>query len=117
MMWLPEHMEPEFRLRVEEMEEVDAMRYVTSIERLAMKEGVEKGILQGIEQGMQQGVRQGRIEGKMQVLIRLLACRFGPLPGWAKARLEAATEAELEIWTDAFVDAATIERVLDSART
>ncbi len=116
MMWLPEFMEPEFRLRVEEMEEGKAMRYVTSIERLAMKEGIEKGILQGVEQGMQQGMQQGRLEGKVQVLNRLLAARFGPLPGWARARLEAATEAELEIWADAFVDADSIEQVLGSAR-
>ncbi len=120
MMWLPEFMEPEFRLRVEEMEEGKTMRYVTSIERLAMKEGVEKGILQGIEQGMQQGMQQGkqqgRLEGKVQVLIRLLAARFGPLPERARARLDAATEAELERWTDAFVNADSIEQVLGSAR-
>ncbi len=92
------------------------MRYGTAIERLAMKEGIEKGILQGVEQGMQQGMQQGRLEGKVQVLNRLLAARFGPLPGWARARLEAATEAELEIWADAFVDADSIEQVLGSAR-
>ncbi len=101
MMRLPPALEQQFRRNLDLLEEEATMRYVTSIERLAREEGVEAGILQGMQQGMQ----QGRVEGRLQVLRKLLERRFGQLPAWATSRIESATEAELEAWTDAVIEA------------
>ena len=43
---------------------------------------------------------------------RQLTRRFGVLPTWAEARLQAATEQALAQWTDAVLDAARLTDVL-----
>lgn len=55
---------------------------------------------------------EGRMEGESRVLERQLTRRFGPLPAWAEGRLNTAGEAELEQWTDAVLDAASLIEVL-----
>lgn len=49
---------------------------------------------------MEKGRLEG-LEGGARVLARQLVRRFGPLPDWAKQRLGAATEPDLDLWTDA----------------
>ncbi len=71
------------------MEEAMGKPYVTSFERLAREEG--------LEQGVQQGQRL--------LLSRLIAKRFGKLPKWAADRLDAATESQLEAWSNAMLSA------------
>ncbi len=117
LMRLPAALEQQFRRDLDVFEEEATMRYVTSIERLAREEGVEAGILQGMQEGIQQGVQQGRIEGMRQTLRTLLERRFGQLPAWGIARLASATEAELEAWTDTFINADSVENVLGPAAT
>ena len=118
MMQLPEGLDQQFKLELVNFEEESKMPYVTSIERLAIKEGVEKGLIQGmadgIAKGMAKGLEQGRVEGKLQGLSRLLVRRFGELPAWAQARLHAATEAELDVWMDAVLSSDSLEAVLGS---
>ncbi|HBA66191.1 MAG TPA: cytosolic protein, partial [Methylococcaceae bacterium] len=46
-------------LEIETIEEENKMRYVTSVERLAVKRGMERGI----ERGLEQGLKKGKIEG------------------------------------------------------
>jgi hypothetical protein len=41
----------------------------------------------------------------------LLTRRFGALPDWASARLQAAHADQLEQWADRVLDAATLEAV------
>ncbi len=85
------------------------MRYVTSVERLA----IERGMQQGLQQGLQQGEIKGKLEGESVLLERLLAKRFGsPLPDEISARLRAATTDQLESWADRVLDAPTLEAVL-----
>jgi len=45
------------------------------------------------------------------VLTRQLTRRFGELPGWVEAHLSAATEAQLEAWSDAVLDARSLAEV------
>jgi len=79
------------------------MRYVTSIERLAKEEGLEQGLEQGREQGM--------VQGQLKVLKRLLARRFGDLPGRSLTVLEKAGPEDLERWTDRVLDANSLDEV------
>ena len=82
------------------------MPYVTSVERLATKRGMERGLQEGIQQGMQQG--------EIAVLKRLLHKRFGELPEEVELRLQKATLEQLEVWTDRVLDAQTLAEVFGS---
>ncbi|MBM3379172.1 MAG: DUF4351 domain-containing protein [Betaproteobacteria bacterium] len=98
------------------------MPYVTSVERLATKrgmerglqEGMQQGIQQGLQQGMQQGMVQGMQQGEIAVMKRLLHKRFGELPEEVELRLHKATPEQLEVWTDRVLDAQTLEEVFGS---
>jgi hypothetical protein len=107
MMKLPQEHDTRFRHAVVLMEEELNMRYVTSIERLAIEEGMAKGMQQGIQQGMQQGMQQG----EARLLARLLTQRFGELPSWVQDSLATATGAQLESWADTVLTSETLEQV------
>jgi predicted transposase YdaD len=91
------------------------MRYVTSVEQI----GIEKGLLQGMQRGLMQGRAEGRLEGEQSgiakgeayALRRLLQKRFGPLSEDVRARLQAASIDELELWLDRALDADSLAGV------
>ncbi len=109
MMSLPKDEEQQLRQSIADLEEETGMRYISSIERLAIEEGVQ--------QGMQQGVQQGRLEGMSEVLARQLARRFGEVPDAIRSRLDAACDDELASWADAILSAPSMEAVFDQARS
>jgi hypothetical protein len=86
IMTLPPELEQQFRYDVEQLETEVKMRYVTSIERLAMQEGWEKGQEEGREEGVQAGVRQS--------IVGVLQARFGVVPTTAAGRLEQVEDLE-----------------------
>jgi hypothetical protein len=59
VMQLPQELEDEFWQEMQEYEEENRMPYISTIERMAIKRGMEKGIEQGIEKGMVQGLLTG----------------------------------------------------------
>ncbi|MFA5631192.1 MAG: DUF4351 domain-containing protein [Porticoccaceae bacterium] len=70
-----------------------------------------EGLEQGMQQGVQQGIREGRQEGELNVLIRQLTRRFGPLDATTTERLKKASTDELERWADNILDARTLDEV------
>jgi predicted transposase YdaD len=82
------------------------MRYVSSVERF----GIEKGVLQGRIEGR----LQGRQEGELRVLKKLLERRFGTLTTTLQERLNNATEADLDRWTEAVLSAPTVDDVFNA---
>ncbi len=68
IMVLPESLARGFKEVVRSYEEADRMRYVTSIERLAIEEGIEQGIEQGI------------VQASRNYIIQFLQIRFGEVP-------------------------------------
>jgi hypothetical protein len=128
MMRLPKELALELRHNLSTLEEEMNKPYVTSFERLAIEQGMEQGMAQGIErglaqgmeqglerglkQGIEQGIEQGRQQGQAQVLAQLLASRFGPLPWWARTRVEKATEIELNAWAKVVLSADSLDAVL-----
>lgn len=64
------------------------MKYVTSIERMAIERGLEKGM----EQGMQQG--------GAEILLRMFQQRFGSLEESVKAHIRSLTLPEIEALSD-----------------
>ncbi len=120
LMRLPKDMDTRLRQDLDTLEQEAGMVYITSIERLAIEEGMEKGVRLGMQQGMQQGMQkgmlQGRLEGKVQLLARFLEQRFGALPDWAGGRIRQATEAELDAWSEALLSCESIEVLLGADR-
>jgi hypothetical protein len=102
LMALPPHLEQRLGQRLTATEGEKHMQYVTSFERLAKEEGVQRG--------MQQGVQQGQVE----LLIRQLTHRFGPLPDEVRPRLERATPAEIETLADRILEANSLDQVFDN---
>jgi len=70
-------------------------------------EGIAKGIAKGMATGIATGIASSRIE----VLLRLLAKRFGaPTPATIQ-RVHAAPLHEIDRWTDRMLDAKTLDDV------
>ncbi len=95
MMRLPKDCELRFRKNVCNVKEDSAMRYVTSIERLAMEEGMQ--------------------QGWVRALSLQLTSRFGELPAWVRQRLANASEADLDAWSQAVLSAKTMTDVFDAS--
>ena len=80
---LPEELADRFNAEVRDLEEELKVRYVTTFERLT----------------------------RIEMLERLLKCRYKELPAWVRSRLEKASVAELDRWTEQFVNAKRLEDV------
>ena len=101
MMRLPDVLESKLWQDIEQIEGETRMRYVTSVERLA------------IERGIQQGKLEGKLDGEATVLERQLAKRFGPLAEETRGRLRSASAEQLELWAERILDAPTLAAVLE----
>ncbi len=60
IMTLPEELDKAWRTEIHEFEEEQKMPYITSIERLARKEGREEGRKEGRKEGREEGREEGR---------------------------------------------------------
>ena len=78
--------------------------------------GVEQGLARGVEQGLARGVEQGLARGQAagarQILRRLLELKFGAVSEETEARLEAASEAQLERWAGRVLTANSVAEVM-----
>jgi hypothetical protein len=115
MMRLPEELETELWRDIEVIEGERQVKYVTSVERLAIKrgieQGIEKGIVQGVEQGIEQGIERGLAQGRAAMLARLLHRRFGPLTATINDRLAQASAEQLDLWAERVLDADSLDEV------
>jgi hypothetical protein len=59
-----------------------------------------------------QGKAEGRLEGRMEIVIRLLDSRFGPLPEASHARIRGARDAQLDAVAERVLTAQTLEEAL-----
>ena len=112
MMVLPEAAEIEFRERVQTLKENQNMRYVTSIERLARKEGLQEGLALGLQEGIEKGIEKGREEGRRGqagLIRRFMEQRFGNLPAEYQQRLDTAGFTQLSHWGERVLTAATLD--------
>ncbi len=75
-------------------------------------EGFQRGIEQGIEKGIERGIEKGRLEGSVELLLGLLAARFGELPEGVVRRVRGATAEDIERWARRVLTEATLDGVL-----
>jgi predicted transposase YdaD len=66
----------------------------------------------GIRQGRKEGKREGKLLGQRLVIGRLIEKRFGPVPEWAKQRIESLSASDLEPVELRLLDARTLEELL-----
>lgn len=74
---------------------------------------LERTYQKGRSEGRSEGRTEGRTEGRAATILRQLQKRFGVVPDDVVARLVAASEADLERFTDRVLDAATMRDVID----
>lgn len=67
-----------------------------------------------LNEGMQKGMQKGRQEGELNLLIRQLTRRFGPLDATTLQRLQQANSEDLERWADNILDANSLDEVFAS---
>lgn len=90
---LPENLVAEFEAQITADREVQRMPYVTSIERVIEKRGIEKGI------------EKGRAEERVEVALRLLNRKLGQrLPSQIEAQVKQLSGDDLLALTDALLD-------------
>ncbi|MCC6559528.1 MAG: hypothetical protein IT372_41960, partial [Polyangiaceae bacterium] len=74
---------------------------VTKVGKLLEKAAgpqAEEAIVTWIDEIERRGERRGKREGQAEMLLRLMAARFGPVPDEVAGRVEAGSEAELGRW-------------------
>jgi flagellar biosynthesis/type III secretory pathway protein FliH len=104
---LPEPQALDFWLQLQEFEEEKRMRYITSVERIGMQQGLEKGLQQGLEQGKQEGIQQGQAE----MVLRLLNRRFGAVSPRLAGRVRAVPSQRMPDLLDVALTASVLEEV------
>ena len=77
-----------------------------------MQQGRQEGIQQGRQEGMQQGRQEGMQQGEAQILMRLLARKFGELPVDIRHRVESADSERLLLWSERVLTATSLDEVL-----
>ena len=75
----------------------------------------KRSLAKGMAQGMARGRAEGKAEGMAVSLLRLLQKRCGPVPETVQKRILGASVEELEAWTDAVLDASSIDGVLSAS--
>ncbi len=91
VMELPEELEEQLDQAIQQIETEQNMQYVTSIERRALKRGVQ--------------------QGEARLLRRQLVQRHGALPTSVDQRLETASTEEIERWADRLLTAKTLDEI------
>lgn len=84
-----------------ELEQEKNMPYVTSVERI------------GLRRGLDQGRKEGLQEGEATVLLRQIELKFGPPDAAVRKRVESADSDTLLRWSERILTAGSVDQVFD----
>lgn len=95
-------------------EEVEAMGNITFDikDHPVLNDIFEKGVLEGFGKGE----LRGEIRGRAETLLRLMHRRYGAVPDAVIDRVHAAGIEDLDQWTDAVLDAPSLDAVFESSK-
>ena len=108
MVQLPEELEREFMQELIAFEEQAKMPYITSVERIGRKDGLQEGLEKGLEKGREEGLQKG----EALALLRLITLKFGPPSEAVQRQIEAADADTLLRWLERVLTAQSLEEVL-----
>jgi len=111
LMHIPEALNERLNVEIDAWEEELKVRYISSIERIAMAKGEAIGEARGVAIGE----ACGEARGKAQALERFLVHRFGTLPESARKRLWRGSSEQLDQWFDRALIAAELKEVFEGA--
>lgn len=75
------------------------------------KLGIKLGLEKGLEKGLERGREEGREEGERQIILRMIAKRFGPAPAPLVKRIKSMTAPKLEQMALKLLDAASLDEL------
>ncbi len=75
-----------------------------------------QGRAEGKAEGKAEGRAEGHAEGRAEIVLKLLALRFGPLTEAAQICINRAQEAQLDAVVERALTAQTLEEALGSSR-
>jgi hypothetical protein len=71
-----------------------------------------QGKAEGQMEGWAKGKAEGKAEGRIEIILKLLALRFGPLTEAAQARVRGAPDAQLDAVAERMLTAKTLEEAV-----
>ncbi|MBF0438205.1 MAG: Rpn family recombination-promoting nuclease/putative transposase [Magnetococcales bacterium] len=83
-------------------------------ENAMMSQFAQDIIAKGKPDWLNQGHREGRKEGEAAMLLKQMRRKFGQVPDWVPVKIGAADVELIEIWSDNFVFANSVEDVFAS---
>lgn len=90
------------------------LRSQASMVENTWKVGKWEGKKEGIEEGIQIGKQEGRQEEAASMLLRQMRRKFGQVPDWVTEKVKGASLELIELWSDHFVFANTVDDVFAS---
>ena len=75
------------------------------------REGLRQGLREGLREGEARGEARGRLQRGIELVLRLLTQRYGPLPAAVKARVRGASARKLDHWAERLLEAKTLADV------
>ena len=69
-----------------------------------LKQGQQEVVMQIVTSWMREGIKQGEIKGKIELVLKLLTRRFGPVSAEEESRLKALNGEQIETLGEDFLD-------------
>ncbi len=82
----------------------EAKDTIMTLAEIWLQQGIEKGL----EKGRAEGIEKGIEKGERAVLAKQLTLKFGALDEAVRTRLEAASLAELDLWSERILTVTTL---------
>jgi hypothetical protein len=115
---IDQHLNAAAKTALEEMMETKweyqsnfAKKYIGIGRAEGKAEGKAEGELAGEARGKAEGKAEGRVEKQRQTLTKLIKLRLGEPDASTLARLQAASEDDLDLWTERILTAETLSEL------
>jgi hypothetical protein len=72
-----------------------------------------EALRKGLEQGIEKGIERGRVWGKADLLLRLLAMKFGAVAEGIEHRVRSGSISDLDRWAIAVLHADKLDQVFE----
>jgi hypothetical protein len=110
------HSLPEATRRALQAMDASKYQYQSEFAQRYFGQGKAAGVAEGRIEGRTEGRTEGRIEGCAEIILKLLATRYGPVSEAIEARVRTAGRTELDGIAERLLTARTVEEALGIPR-